>query len=117
MSMESGGADALLMIVQQNQAAMDRVFAELEKLHGSVGQVRERMAAMEASSVQPQVTELRADVSNLRERVAVLEGDKQTRVEVAKSQSTIAEWVFKLAPWLFVTAYVVITQWQTTLSQ
>lgn len=111
----SATAEALLQLVQQNQQSMDRVFAELEKLHNGVANVRERMVALEASSVQPQVTELRTDVSALRERVAILEGDKNTRAEVAKSQSTTAEWIFKLAPWLFVAAYVIFTSWRASL--
>lgn len=107
----SATAEALLQLVQQNQQSMDRVFAELEKLHTGVANVRERMVALEASSLQPQVVDLRTDVSALRERVAILEGDKQTRAEVAKTQSTIAEWAFKLAPWIIMAAYVIMTQW------
>lgn len=108
--------EALLLLVQENQRAMDRVFEELKLLHTSVGQVRERMVAIEAGSVQPQVTEVRTEVSNLRERVAILEADKAAKAEVAKSHSTLADWAFKLAPWLFVVAYVVFTQFRVVIS-
>lgn len=100
---------ATLMLVQENQKAMDRVFEELGRINTSLGQVREKMAALEASSVQPQVSELRAEVGAIRERVAVLEGDRTARAEVAKSTGKQMDWVYRLAPWIFLTAYVVYT--------
>lgn len=106
---ENGHSDVALLLVQENQRAMDRVFEELGRINASVGQVREKMAALEASSVQPQVSELRAEVGVLRERVAVLEGLNTARVEVEKSTGKQADWLYKLAPWIFLTAYVVFT--------
>lgn len=106
---ENGHSDATLLLVQENQRAMDRVFEELGRINTSLGQVREKMAALEASSVQPQVSELRAEVGGLRERVAVLEGLNTARIEVEKTTGKHADWLYKLAPWLFLVAYVVYT--------
>jgi hypothetical protein len=107
--MAENHGDGLLMLVQENQRAMDRVFEELGRFGKSLGEVREKLAAQEASSVQPQVVELRQDVSSMRERIAVLEGDRTARAEVAKSTGKQMDWAYRLAPWLFLTAYVVYT--------
>ncbi len=88
---------------------MDRVFEELGKVNASIGQVRERMAALEASSLQPQVQEIRAEVGGLRERVALLEAHHVARGEVGKATDKQIEWVYRLAPWTFFVAYVVYT--------
>lgn len=103
--------DALMIMVQENQRAMERVFSELGNINKSLGEVREKMAALEASSLQPQVHELRIEMGSIRERVALLEADKTARAEVLKSTGRAADWIYKLAPWGFVAAYVVATQW------
>lgn len=94
-------------LIQDTQRAMDRVFEELGRINASLGQVREKMAALEASSVQPQVSELRADLGALRERVAILEGVNTASAEVARATGRHMDWIYRLAPWAFLTAYVV----------
>ena len=94
-------------LIQDNQRAMDRVFEELGRVNASIGQVRERMAALEASSLQPQVSEVRAEVGSIRERVVLLEAHHVARGEVGKATDKQIEWVYRLAPWAFFVAYVI----------
>lgn len=94
-------------LIQDNQRAMDRVFEELGRVNASIGQVRERMAALEASSLQPQVSEIRREVGEIRERVALLEAHHVARGEVGKTQDKHLELVYRFAPWVFLVAYVV----------
>lgn len=94
-------------LIQDNQRAMDRVFEELSRVNVTIGQVRERMAALEAANVQPQVAELRSEHGLLRERVAVLEGLSTAHAEVEKTTGRHIELVYRFAPWLFLTAFVV----------
>lgn len=108
--MSEGGHDnATLLLIQDNQRAMDRVFEELGRINTSLGQVREKMAAIEASSVQPQVTELRVELGGLRERVAICEAHQKADIEVKKVTGQHMDWIYKLAPWAFFIAYAVYT--------
>lgn len=80
---------------------------QLSDIRRDVGDVRERMIKLEASTLHDTVADLRAQLTTALARVDALEAVRDQQAGQNRGLATTADWLHKLAPWLFATALVV----------
>ena len=90
---------------------VDRLALRIEKLQESVADVRERLIRMESSSLQHTVEATEVALTELSRRLKALEAADSHQRGVVQGVGKTAEWLHKLAPWLFATALVVMSNW------
>lgn len=82
-----------------------RTFGEqLQDIRRDVADVRERMIRLESTTIHNTVEEL-------ERRIDSLESHRDRSAGVNQGVGKTADWVYKLAPWIFATALVVVTNW------
>lgn len=90
---------------EQLWGAMRQLGEQISDIRRDVSDVRERMIRLEATSVH-------STVENLERRIDSLEAFRDRTNGVNAGVGRTADWLYKLAPWIFATALVVITNWQ-----
>lgn len=82
---------------------------QLSDIRRDVGDVRERMIKLEASTLHDTVADLRAQLTMAMARVDALESARDQQAGQTKGVASTADWLYKIAPWIFATALVVAT--------
>lgn len=91
---------------------MHQLGEQMIELRRDVSDVRERLIRMEASTVHSVVETLTTDLRAIHDRVDKLESIKDRKDGIDTGVSKTADWLYKLAPWIFATGLVVLTNWQ-----
>lgn len=82
---------------------------QLSDIRRDVGDVRERMIKIEASTLHDTVADLRAQLTAALARVDALESARDQQAGQTRGVATTADWLHKVAPWIFATALVVVS--------
>lgn len=80
---------------------------QISEIRRDVGDVRERLIRMEASTIHDTVEGLKADLAIAKAKIDALEAARDMQAGASKGLTTAADWLHKLAPWIFATALVV----------
>lgn len=94
------------------RTAMDQMTARLDKLGNQMEDVRERLIRMEASTVHTAVEELKSQLAAQVVKIDALEAARDLQTGTVQGVSKAYDVVIKLAPWVFATGVVVLTNWQ-----
>lgn len=92
--------------------SMQRFEAHLTELTKTVTDVRDRLITMEARSLHGTVETQATEIKLLNARLVVLEAQSVAKKESDKVVGKFADWAYKLAPWIFATALVVINYYK-----
>lgn len=87
---------------------MRQLGEQLTKVQDSVADVRERLIMLEANTLHTVVEGLQKQLTTALARIDVLEADKDARKGAQRGLTTAADWLYKIAPWIFATALVVV---------
>lgn len=90
------------------RVTMEQFGGQLSKIQDSVADVRERLIKLEAGSLHTAVESLQTQLATALARVDALESLRDAREGTARGLTTAADWLFKLAPWGFAMAMVVV---------
>ena len=90
-------------------AVLNKIEGTLLIVNESLTNMRERMARLEAQTVNAGVSELRQENARLWEAIGRLEAERNVRTGQVQATKTWAEWSHRLGPWILAIAVVVWT--------
>ena len=92
--------------------AMRQFGEQLHDIRRDVSDVRERMIKLESDALHKTVDTLQAQLGTALSRLDALEAQHTHSQGVVHGVGKTADWLYKLAPWIFATALVVVSNWQ-----
>lgn len=91
---------------------MRQVGDQMSEIRRDVADVRERLIRMEASTIHSEVEALKSQLSTALARVDALEAARDIQAGKVSGFAMTADWMYKIGPWIFATALVVVSNWQ-----